>query len=81
MSFISDYKHGYMEEHEFKQCCARENRRDRYEREQMGQINVIPDSYLPMDCDGKFRDEDCAYCIEYDECKERFSSEKEREQK
>ena len=35
-----------------------------------GQFNVLPDSHLPMDCDGKFREQDCAYCIEYNECKE-----------
>lgn len=37
---------------------------------EQGQFNIIPDSYLPLDCDGKFREQDCAYCIEYNECKE-----------
>lgn len=39
--------------------------------EEQGQFNIIPDSYLPLDCDGKFREQDCKYCIEYEECKER----------
>ena len=72
MSFYSDYKVGAIDKEEFRQCCEMENRMDR-------QINVIPDSYLPMDCDGKFREQDCEYCIEYEECKKkqaRFSSEK-----
>ena len=25
MSYISDYKHGYMDEEEFRQCAAEEN--------------------------------------------------------
>lgn len=34
-------------------------------------FGVINDTHLPLDCDGVFREEDCAYCIEYYECKER----------
>lgn len=64
MSFYSDYKVGAIDKKEFRQCCEMENRMEH-------QINVIPDSYLPMDCDGKFREQDCEYCIEYEECKER----------
>ena len=33
MSYISDYKCGYMDEEEFRQCAAEENRRDRWEQE------------------------------------------------
>lgn len=33
MSYISDYKHGYMDDEEFRQCAAEENRRDRWEQE------------------------------------------------
>ena len=44
------------------------------ENTDQGQFNVIPDSCLPMDCDGKFREEDCEYCIEYEECKERWNN-------
>lgn len=33
MSYISDYKHGYMDEEEFRQVAAEENRRDRLEQE------------------------------------------------
>lgn len=74
MSFYSDYKVGAIDKEEFRQCCAMENRMDRMDREhEEHQINVIPDSYLPMDCDGKFREQDCEYCIEYEECKERWN--------
>lgn len=33
MSIYSDYKVGAMDDIEFHNACARENRRDRYERE------------------------------------------------
>ena len=33
MSYISDYKHGYIDEDEFRLCAAEENRRDRWEQE------------------------------------------------
>lgn len=33
MSYISDYKHGYIDDDEFRQIAAEENRRDRWERE------------------------------------------------
>jgi hypothetical protein len=33
MSYISDYKHGYMDDEEFRLISAEENRRDRWEQE------------------------------------------------
>lgn len=35
MSIFSDYQHGYMDDFEFEQECARMNREDRYEREHL----------------------------------------------
>ena len=33
MSYISDYKHGYLDDDEYRQIAAEENRRDRWESE------------------------------------------------
>ena len=35
MCIFSDYQHGYMDDFEFEQECARMNRDDRYEREHL----------------------------------------------
>lgn len=43
---------------------------------EQGQFNIIPDSYLPLDCDGKFREQDCEYCIEYEECEKKRGQKK-----
>ena len=48
MSIFSDYQHGYMDDFEFEQECARMNREDRYEREHLyagGPIDIEYDTW------------------------------------